>query len=382
MLDPSGVVRAIVGGRDYGASQFNRATDALRQPGSSFKPYLYLTALMSGRFKPSSTISGAGLCLGKDYCPHNYDNETAGKLTLTSALAMSLNTAAIRLSIEIGDGPTPWLKAKDGRAKMVATARRMGITTPLPDTVSLPLGAKEVKVIEHAGAYATFATGGRHATPHATVSVLSRRGDVLYDPNRDGPKMEQVIDPEAIAMMNTMLRQVVLSGTGRRADIPGLPVAGKTGTTNGYHDAWFVGFTGNYVGAVWYGNDDYASMKDMTGGTLPAQTWHDIMVFAHANVEPKPVPGLPPPVAKVAAGETESGAAKDDGAQRPATLSKASAAALGSIAATMRVAQSGTVASGAASAPVRDRPDEFGSAAEAPARLLPRAGNDRAAELR
>ena len=160
ILDPDGNVRAIVGGRDYGVSQFNRATEALRQPGSSFKPYVYLTALMTGRFKPSSIISGASLCLGKDYCPHNYDNETAGRITLSSALAMSLNTAAIRLSIEIGDGTTAGTKAKDGRAKVVATARRMGITTPLPDTVSLPLGADADKVIEHAGAYAAFAAGG------------------------------------------------------------------------------------------------------------------------------------------------------------------------------------------------------------------------------
>ena len=385
VLDPSGVVRAIVGGRDYGASQFNRATDALRQPGSSFKPYVYLTALMSGRFKPQTLISGASLCLGT-WCPHNYNDETAGKLPLVNALAMSLNTVAVRLSIEIGDGTTTWNKAKNGRAKIIATARRMGITTPLPDTVSLPLGADAVKVIEQAGAYATFANGGRHVPPHATVSVLSRRGDVLYDPDRDGPKMEQVIDPEAIGMMNTMLRQVVLGGTGRRADLPGFPVAGKTGTTNNYHDAWFVGFTGNYVGAVWYGNDDYASMKEMTGGSLPAQTWHEIMAFAHANVEPKPVLGLPAPAAKVASGGTEAGSATEGGTQRPAMLSKASTAALGSIVAAMRVAQSGPIASGPGTmAPAGGKPGELGTSASAsggPAIQMPRGGNAQAAELR
>ena len=248
--------------------------------------------MMSGRFKPSSTISGASLCLGKDYCPRNYDNESAGNISLASALAMSLNTAAIRLSIEIGDGTTAWNKAKDGRSKIVATARRMGITTPLPDTVSLPLGADGVKLIEHAGAYATFANGGKHATPYATVTVTNGRGDVIYEHDRDGEKPRQVIDPDSIAMMNTMLRGVVTGGTGRRANIDGALVAGKTGTTNGYHDAWFVGFTGNYVAGVWFGNDDYTSMKEMTGGTLPAQTWHDIMAYAQQNVEPKPIPGL------------------------------------------------------------------------------------------
>lgn len=341
VLDPGGAVRAIVGGRDYGESQFNRATDALRQPGSSFKPYLYLTALMSGAFKPNSLISGAGICLGKDYCPHNFDNESAGKLTLTSALAMSLNTAAIRLSVEIGEGGIPWTRAKSGRAKLVATARRMGITTPLPDTVSLPLGADGVKLIEHAGAYATFAAGGKHAPPYAAVTVASRRGDVLYEHDRDGQTAQQVIDPVPIGEMNTMLRQVVLGGTGRAANIDGLPVCGKTGTTNGSHDAWFVGFTGNYVAGVWYGNDDYTPMDNMTGGSLPARTFHDIMAFAHGNAELKPVPGLPPPSTKVASAERASAGGDDGAPRRPAILSKASADALAGVARAAGIAEMG-----------------------------------------
>ncbi len=337
VLDPLGAVRAIVGGRDYGASQFNRATDALRQPGSSFKPYVYLTALMTGRFKPNTPISGAPLCLG-NWCPHNYNNESAGIIPLVRGLMESLNTVAVRLSIEIGDGTTMWNKAKDGRAKIIATARRMGITTPLPDTVSLPLGADAVKVIDQAASYAAFANGGKHITPYAAVSVTNGRGEVIYDHDRDEPKPQQVIDPNAIAMMNTMLRQVVLGGTGRRADLEGFQVAGKTGTTNEYHDAWFVGFTGNYVCAVWYGNDDYASMNQMTGGTLPASTWHEIMAYAHQNAEPKPVPGLPAaPVANVARSEP----ATMGGAARPIVLSKASIEALGSIASTMHIAEVG-----------------------------------------
>jgi penicillin-binding protein 1A len=351
ILEPNGAVRAIVGGRDYGASQFNRATDALRQPGSSFKPYVYLTALMTGRFRPDTPISGASLCLG-NWCPHNYNNESAGRLPLVSALAMSLNTVAVRLSIEIGEGSAPdnsvWLKAKAGRAKIVATARRMGITTPLPDTVSLPLGADAVKVIDQAASYAVFANGGKRVPPYAAVSVMNGRGDVIYDHDRDQPKPQQVIDPDAIAMMNTMLHQVVLSGTGRRANFDGFQVSGKTGTTNNYHDAWFVGFTGNYVCAVWYGNDDYTSMNQMTGGTLPAATWHELMTYAHQNLEPKPVPGLPPPgeTPRIIAESVSGGNVGDTPPailQRPATLSKASVAVLGTIASSMHVAEMGRV---------------------------------------
>ena len=142
-------------------------------------------------------------------------------------------------------------------------------------------------------------------------------------------------------MMNTMLRQVVLGGTGRRADLQGFQVAGKTGTTNDYHDAWFVGFTGNYVCAVWYGNDDYASMNQMTGGTLPAATWHEIMAYAHQNAEPKPVPGLPAAPPETSAAVARSEPATMGGAARPIILSKASIEALGSIASTMHVAEIG-----------------------------------------
>ena len=362
VLDPSGLVRTMVGGRDYGASQFNRATDALRQPGSSFKPYVYLTALMSGRFKPNTMISGASLCLG-NWCPHNYNDETAGRIPLITALAMSLNTVAVRLSIEIGDGTNQWFKAKSGRAKIIATARRMGITTPLPDTVSLPLGADAIKVIEQAGAYATFANAGKHVPPYAVVAVTSRRGDVLYDHDRDQPKPQQTIDPDAIAMMNTMLHQVVLSGTGRRANLDGFQVSGKTGTTNNYHDAWFVGFTGNLVGAVWYGNDDYASMKEMTGGTLPAATWHEIMAFAHQNLEPKPVLGLPvAPAPAVVATNTAAAPATPGIGAPPSTLPKASVEALASIVSSMHVLELGSSAG---------KVEELGTRAHGAALVMP-----------
>jgi penicillin-binding protein 1A len=350
VMEPNAAVRAIVGGRDYGASQFNRATDALRQPGSSFKPYVYLTALMTGQFKPSSKISGAPICIG-NWCPHNFKGETAGTVTLTVALLESLNTAAVRLTQEIGGlitGGNGWNASKVGRDKVVATARRVGITTALPDTVSLPLGADAIRIIDQASSYATFANGGKHAPPYATVSVTNSRGDTLYEHDRDQPAPEQVVDPTAVADLNFMLHQVVMAGTGRRANLDGFLVSGKTGTTNDYHDAWFVGFTGNYVAAVWYGNDDYAGMNEMTGGTLPAQTWHEIMAYAHQNVEPKPVPGLSDQRAPTVA-SADGGTAKKAGGgidmagapQRPATLSKASLDAIGTIATAMHVAELG-----------------------------------------
>ncbi len=345
ILEPNAAVRAMVGGRDYGASQFNRATDALRQPGSSFKPYVYLTAMMAG-FKPTSHINGGPICVG-NWCPRNFNDEKAGNITLTVGLQESLNTVAVRLTQMIGEqaGHSGWQASKVGREKVVVTARKVGVTSPLPDTVSLPLGADALRVMDQASSYATFASGGKHTTPYATVSVTNGRGDLLYDHDRDQPKPEQVVDYNAVADLNTMLHQVVLGGTGRRANLDGFLVSGKTGTTNDYHDAWFCGFTGNFVGAVWYGNDDNSGMNQMTGGTLPAQTWHEIMAYAHQNVEPKPVPGLTGPPPKPAPAPKAPGspdvAELGTVTQQPVMLSKASVEALGGIAATMRVAEMG-----------------------------------------
>ncbi|WOJ90792.1 PBP1A family penicillin-binding protein [Methylocapsa polymorpha] len=289
IFEPLGVLRAMVGGRDYGESQFNRATDALRQPGSSFKPYVYVTALMTGKFKPTTIVVDAPICIG-NWCPHNYKNKYSGSLPLVTALAHSLNTVAVRLSIAIGNG-----NPKAGRAKIIETARMMGLTTPLVDTVSLPIGAAEVTVIDMASAYCTFANGGLRAPPYAAVEIMNSRGEVIYRHDRDAPPPHRIIEAETIATMDSMLMQVVLAGTGRRAQLDNIEVAGKTGTTNGYKDAWFIGFTGNYVGAVWFGNDDDTAMKEMTGGTLPAATWHEIMAYAHQGIDLKPLPGRPAP---------------------------------------------------------------------------------------
>lgn len=326
IMEPDGAVRAIVGGRDYGASQFNRATDAMRQPGSSFKPFVYLTAIMSGKFKPSTTVVDGPVCIG-NWCVHNYGNSYKGALPLQSALAHSLNTIAVKLSIAIGNG-----SPRAGRARIIDTAHRMGLTTPLNDTVSLPVGADEVTVIDMASAYAAFANGGHRVPPYAAVDVRNGKGDIIYRHDHDGPEPIQVVPAADVAVMNNMLTHVVSEGTGGRARLDNVTVAGKTGTTNNYKDAWFCGFTGNYVGAVWFGNDDYTSMKDMTGGTLPAMTWHDIMAYAHQGVVPKPGFGIDDPArASVAAAPAQNGIVQVIVAGRPSVLSRQSVEVIGSI---------------------------------------------------
>jgi penicillin-binding protein 1A len=288
IADLDGGVRAMVGGRDYGASQFNRATDALRQPGSSFKPYVYATALANG-FTPQTVVDDSPVCIG-NWCPHNYSGGYSGPVTLMEAITHSINVIPVKLSIMLGNG-----NPKLGRAMIVQTARNFGIRAPLPDTPSLPIGADEVYVVEHAVAYATFPNLGRAVVPHAALEVRTGSGELVWRFDRDGPKPKQVIAPHVALDMIKMMNSVVENGTGRRAQLDGVPTAGKTGTTNAWRDAWFVGYTGNFAGAVWMGNDDYSPTKRMTGGTLPAMTWHNIMTYAHQGVELRPLPGLPPP---------------------------------------------------------------------------------------
>ena len=338
VMQPDGAVRAIVGGRDYGASQFNRAVDAMRQPGSSFKPYVYMTALLSGKFKPSTIVVDGPVCIG-NWCPKNYGGSYAGSVPLNIALAKSLNTIAVKLSIALGNG-----NAKAGRAKIVETARRMGVTAPLPDTVSLPIGADEVSVLEHSQSYAAFANGGKRVKAWASSEIMNGRGEVIWRHDVDGEKPVQIFPPSVVADMDGMLLGVVEQGTARRANLgPDIKVGGKTGTTNGYKDAWFCGFTGNLLGCVWFGNDDDTSMNNMTGGTVPAQTWHDIMAFAHRGIELVPIPGLPvaTPAAVVAQVPTGVPGLTTLGApERPIALSRRSAAALGSIDQLIRAAGS------------------------------------------
>jgi penicillin-binding protein 1A len=287
VIDLDGAVRAMVGGRDYGQSQFNRATDAMRQPGSSFKPYVYAAALMNG-YKTTSILQDAPICLG-NWCPQNYSHSFSGSMTMTQALTRSINVIPVRLSLSLGDG-----NAKIGRAKIIQVAQRMGLRTPLPDTAPLPIGAVEVNILDHTAAYAAFPNLGRAVTPHAVVEVRGGNGEVVWRFDRDGKKPVQVFRPQVALDMNFMLNKAVEEGTGKRTLLEGIKSAGKTGTTNAYRDAWFVGYTGNYVGGVWYGNDDYAPTNRMTGGSLPGMTWQRIMTYAHQGIEIKPLPGVAP----------------------------------------------------------------------------------------
>jgi penicillin-binding protein 1A len=201
----------------------------------------------------------------------------------------------------------------------------MGIRTPLPDSSSLPIGAAEVTVLDHTAAYATFPNIGKAVAPHAILEVRSGNGEVVWRFDRDGKKPEQVLRPQVALDMNFMMNKVVEEGTGKRAILEGIKAAGKTGTTNAYRDAWFVGFTGNYVCGVWFGNDDYAPTNRMTGGSLPAMTWHQIMAYAHQGIEVKNIPGVPagptPPAPQVAA-VTQNGT--EPAAPRPTMLTKRS----------------------------------------------------------
>ncbi len=311
-MEPDGAVRAMVGGRDYGQSQFNRATGALRQPGSSFKPYVYATAMMNG-FNPQSVVRDAPICIG-NWCPRNYSGRYRGAVTLTTALVKSINTIPVRLAQAIG------------REKIVEVAHAMGLTSELRITRSLPLGASEVTVLDMASGYSVFANGGYRAEPYAFSQIIGPRGEVLYD-RRDVDELAQVLDNDTVAAMNEILVQVPEWGTGRRAKLDNIRTAGKTGTTSAYRDAWFIGYTGNYIAAVWFGNDNYSPTRRLTGGRLPAQTWKQFMTYAHQGVELKPIPliadpglpveGSPTSVAASVAGDGGGGLA------RPASLSTA-----------------------------------------------------------
>src|SRR3989440_1275104 len=288
VADLDGGVRALVGGRDAGRSQFNRGVDAYRQPGSSFKPYVYATALMNG-FKPTSIVVDGPVCIG-NWCPQNYGHSYSGSVTLTQAITRSINVVPVKLSIALGGkAQNP---AKVGRQKITEVARKFGLKAPLPDTPSMPIGSDEVTVVEHAVAYATFPNRGKAVVPHAVLEVRTGTGDPVWRYDRDGKKPTQAIPASIAADMAGMMSHVVSEGTARRAALDGIPTAGKTGTTNAYRDAWFVGYTGNFTCAVWYGNDDYSPTNRVTGGSLPAQTWHDIMVAAHQGVEVKEIPGI------------------------------------------------------------------------------------------
>jgi penicillin-binding protein 1A len=297
-MDLDGGVRAMVGGRDYGASQFNRATDALRQPGSSFKTFVYTAAMMQGLYKPNSTVTDAPVCIG-NWCPNNYGRSFAGSMPLTVAMAKSINTIPVRMSIQMGRalGETHEARAAAlGRRRIIDVSRQMGLTsTPLTDSVALPIGAAEVTVLDMTTGFATLASGGLFTRPHAAIEVMNGAGEVIWRRDRDAPARAQTIPPQVAQDMNFVLSKVPTEGTGRRAALEGVVSAGKTGTTNGYKDAWYVGYTGNMATGVWFGNDDSSETDNMTGGSLPAMTFREIMAFAHQGLDLRPIPGVTPP---------------------------------------------------------------------------------------
>ncbi|MBV9559834.1 MAG: penicillin-binding protein 1A [Bradyrhizobium sp.] len=273
-MTPNGAVRAMVGGRNYAESQYNRAVTAKRQPGSAFKPFVYLTAMEAG-LTPETVRYDAPLDV-KGWKPENYSREYFGPVTLTQALAMSLNTVAVRVGLEVGP------------RNVVRTAHRLGIASRLEPNASIALGTSEVSMVELVGAYAPFANGGFAVSPHVVTRIRTVDGKLLYV--RQVDERAQVIEPRYVAEMDTMMEQTLISGTARKAEIPGWVAAGKTGTSQDFRDAWFIGYTANLVTGVWLGNDDSSPTKKATGGGLPVEVWTRFMRAAHQGV---PVASLP-----------------------------------------------------------------------------------------
>jgi penicillin-binding protein 1A len=273
-MAPDGAVRALVGGRNYAESQFNRAVSAKRQPGSAFKPFVYLTAIERG-LTPDTIREDRPISV-KGWKPENYSREYFGPVTLTQALAMSLNTVSVRLTLEFG--PTA----------VVRTAHRLGIASKLDPNPSIALGTSEVSLIELVSAYAPFANDGFAIVPHVVEDVRGKDGKLLYRRAPQNPG--SVIEPRYVAMMNTMMQETLLSGTAHKAELPGWQAAGKTGTSQDFRDAWFIGYTAHLVAGVWLGNDDNSPTKKTTGGGLPVEIWSRFMKAAHRGVTPEPLP--------------------------------------------------------------------------------------------
>jgi penicillin-binding protein 1A len=282
-IDGEGRIRAYVGGASYSESQFDRATMARRQAGSAFKPFVYLTAMENGR-TPDVPVVDEPVKIG-NWEPRNYTGDFKGSMTLQTALAQSINTVAARLANEVGTG------------NVAATARRLGITSHIQLDPSMALGAVEVSPLEMAQAYAPFANGGFLARGYGVQRIRTAKGRLLYDHDVDKPQRQAVIGSPALQYMNQMMRQVVISGTGTRARVTGYDLAGKTGTTSDYRDAWFVGYTGGFVAAVWVGKDNNKPMRRVTGGGAPAGIWRDFMTAALPRLKTQPIPGgdLAPP---------------------------------------------------------------------------------------
>ncbi|HYZ41542.1 MAG TPA: penicillin-binding transpeptidase domain-containing protein, partial [Stellaceae bacterium] len=290
-MSPDGAVRAMVGGRDYDRSQFNRATQAQRQPGSAFKPFVYLAGLEAG-LQPSDLFVDAPMRIG-NWQPRDFTGHYQGTMSLAEGLAQSVNTIAVQAA------------QRAGLNNVVAVAHRLGISSPLEPEPSLALGTGEVNLLELVSAYAPLANGGSGAWPHGIAEIRDSTGRIIF--KRSGSGLGQVVRPELAGMMNEMLSAVIDHGTGRSAALP-RPAAGKTGTTQDYRDAWFIGYTADLVAGVWLGNDDNSPTNKVTGGSLPAQAWRRFMLAATRTMPVRPLPSAPlPPVTVVAEAPPRSG---------------------------------------------------------------------------
>ncbi|MDK9695747.1 MAG: PBP1A family penicillin-binding protein [Siculibacillus sp.] len=277
-IDPTGAVKALVGGIDYSKSQFDRATQARRQPGSTFKPFVYLTAMEKGL--TPDTVRVDEPFTWKGWSPKNYEKGFKGPVTLKDALAQSINTVAAKLAIEVGP------------RQVAETAMRLGITSPLTATPSIALGTSEVTPLEITAAFVPFSNGGFGVVPHVVTRITSADGKVLYQ--RKGSGIGRVIEPGPLAAMNVMLAETLATGTAKKAQIPGWPAAGKTGTSQEFRDAWFIGYTGLLTTGVWLGNDDGTPTKRGTGGTLATVVWQRFMLDAHRGHHAVAIPGAVP----------------------------------------------------------------------------------------
>ncbi len=275
-LAPNGAVKAMVGGRDYGESQFNRASQALRQPGSAFKPFVYLAALEETDYTPDTQMFDGPVRIA-DWQPRNYGGKYYGEVTLRESFARSLNSVAVRIMQSVGP------------QKVADAARRLGITTPLRATGGIALGASEVTLLELTGAYATFANQGYGVWPYGVEEIRDAGGDVLYRRSPvAGPGL--VVGPRELSILTHLMTAVVEWGTGKAAKLE-RPAAGKTGTSEDFRDAWFVGFSAELVTGVWFGNDDNSAMAEVTGGSLPAGLWRRFMTRALEGRPPSTLPG-------------------------------------------------------------------------------------------
>ncbi len=297
-LAPDGAVRALVGGRSYAASPFNRATEALRQPGSAFKPFVYLAALEHGH-TPDETVHDGPVAIGK-WAPKDYEDEYEGDITLTRALARSSNSVAVQLTNEMGP------------AAVARVAERLGITSELHAVPALALGTSEVTPVDLTAAYAAFANDGNGVIPYSIIRIRKLSGKIVYQ--RHGSGLGRVVMQDQETEMTAMLRETVVSGTGRQAALDDRPVAGKTGTSQEYRDAWFVGFSADLVCGVWIGNDDKTPMRKATGGGLPARIFKAFMTEAETGLPPRPLPGEGTLVASADAAPSSD---TDDDAQSP-----------------------------------------------------------------